>query len=446
MELSKRRFDCLAGYSRNPDLVLSIEELAWFSTNDERVIGLVARDIIDGDFSWVALGKDERLRYRAIDVRINFPTRAQAIASLTEALREYTTAPDEKFYQGEVSGPPIDFFHHVRPEQDLHATFRILSEERRYAPARAAISALMRYHEDADGNFVQQFQTTGFDARLWELYLFAAMTELGYAKVGSDAAPDFVLRSPFGSFAMEAVTANAPRRVAVPLPRNEQELNEYVENYIPIKLGRSLSRKLSRVPPYWDLPSSRGLPFVLAIQDFHAPGMMRLIVTAATEYVFGVRHKSSPNGVVIERILNHQFDGLVEDFGFFNKAEAANVSAVIVNPQGTITKFNRIGFLAGFETQNIRMVRTGVERRDWNAADPRPVPFRQEVHSQGYSETWVEGMVVLHNPHARIPLDPDLIPGAAHEFLQDDGRIISQLPPFHPLFSQTQILLDDEAH
>ena len=25
---------------------------------------------------------------------------------------------------------------------------------------------------DADGNFVEQFQTTGFNARIWELYLF----------------------------------------------------------------------------------------------------------------------------------------------------------------------------------------------------------------------------------------------------------------------------------
>ena len=52
-------------------------------------------------------------------------------------------------------------------------------------------------------------------------------------------------------------------------------------------------------------------------------------------------------------------------------------------------------------------------------------------------------MVVLHNPKARIPLDPSLIPGANHEFLNEDGRIMSLLPDFHPYFSQTAITIED---
>jgi hypothetical protein len=67
--------------------------------------------------------------------------------------------------------------------------------------------------------------------------------------------------------------------------------------------------------------------------------------------------------------------------------------------------------------------------------------FRLEVHAPGYCESWIEGAVVLHNPRARIPLDPAHIPGAAHEFLQEDGRIMSLLPEFHPLFSGTEILV-----
>jgi hypothetical protein len=68
-----------------------------------------------------------------------------------------------------------------------------------------------------------------------------------------------------------------------------------------------------------------------------------------------------------------------------------------------------------------------------------PEPFVHDVHEPGYTETWVEGMVVLHNPHARIKLHPEMIPGASHEFLQPDGRIMSLVPEFHPMFSQTAI-------
>lgn len=32
------------------------------------------------------------------------------------------------------------------------------------------MSEMMRHFVDVDGNFVQQFQTTAFDSRIWELY------------------------------------------------------------------------------------------------------------------------------------------------------------------------------------------------------------------------------------------------------------------------------------
>jgi len=56
----------------------------------------------------------------------------------------------------------------------------------------------MPFFEDADGNFVEQFQTTGFDPRLWELYLFATFTELGFAHEDGVAVPDLLLSSPSG--------------------------------------------------------------------------------------------------------------------------------------------------------------------------------------------------------------------------------------------------------
>jgi hypothetical protein len=67
------------------------------------------------------------------------------------------------------------------------------------------------------------------------------------------------------------------------------------------------------------------------------------------------------------------------------------------------------------------------------------VRFGSAYAAPGYSESWVEGMVVLHSPSALIPLDPDLTPGTNHEFLQSDGRIMPLVPDFHPVFSMTEI-------
>ena len=442
--LPKPRFDALAGYTRQPFILSFTEEIEWHAVPDERVLGVITRDRIDHDFGWVALGRDEQLRFRAVAVNASLPDTGTARAQLFERMRRLAMGPATAFHQGDSDNHPVDFFFPLVPADRLHPTFRILEAEDRYSPARDVIAAMMRFHEDADGNFVEQFQTTGFDPRLWELYLFATFNELNYGRDTTFSTPDFVLAGVLGRIAVEATTANPPGGGASPpSPTTPQDFTKYLQDYVPIKIARALTRKLNRRTPYWETEELSDVPFLLAIQDFHGPGSMRMVVPAATEYVFGIRHSLVDGAKVIERINEHRFGRAREASGFFFLPGAENVSAVIVNPQGTITKFNRMGYLAGFGNRRVRMVRTGLQRGELDEDGPMPKRFAHAVHDPSYSETWVEGMVVLHNPNARIPLDPSLIPGANHEFLQEDGRIASLLPDFHPYFSETTITIEN---
>ncbi|RWJ58980.1 MAG: hypothetical protein EOR33_31850 [Mesorhizobium sp.] len=47
---------------------------------------------------------------------------------------------------------------------------------------------------DVDGNFVEQFQSTGFDARTFELFLNTMFAEQGHEVVRDYDRPDFLLR------------------------------------------------------------------------------------------------------------------------------------------------------------------------------------------------------------------------------------------------------------
>lgn len=443
IELSQQRFEALAGYTRLPQIVLLIQEAAWFSTEDERLLGLITWDKYDRDFGWIVLGRDQRLRYRAIDQDVSLPTFVAARERLSEVIDRHAALPDEAYHQGDEHGAPVDFFAPRVPVDRLNPTFRILTEEARYSPARELIAAMMRFHEDADGNFVQQFQTTAFDPRIWELYLFAAFTELGYAGQTDVAVPDFVLAGPRGELAVEATTVNPPQRGTVPQPKTEREIRAFVDNYVQIKLARVLTRKLNHQPPYWALPGVADIPFVLALQDFHAPGAMSRIVMPATEYVFGVRHSIVDGQRRIERLDEHVYGRNGEPSHFFGLPGSENVSAVMLNPLGTITKFNRMGYIAGFGDRRVKMVRSGLRRGELDDDGPAPKEFHQDVQAPDYRETWIEGAVILHNPNARVPLDPDLIPDVNHEFLQPDGSIMSLLPPFQPYISLTSVTLGD---
>lgn len=444
--LDERRYLALAGYTRQPWILRLVQEFAWFATPSERVLGLLTWDRQDYDFGWVALARDARGRFRAVGMNASRPSAEAAQAELTAAMTRLEGEPDEAFHQGDEEAPAIDFFEPSAPRDRWHPSFRLLVEDARYSPARELIAAMMRYHEDVDGNFVQQFQTVAFDARIWELYLFALFTELGFARETEAQVPDFLLDGVLGGLGVEATSANPAEAQPVAPPSTPEEAARYLENYIPIKLSRALRAKLRRRPPYWDAPGMADRPFLLAIQDFHSPGSMRTIIPAATELTFGVRHSLVDGRRVIARIAEHRYGDAVQPSALFFQPGVENLSAVLVNPQGTLVKFNRLGFIAGFGDRRVRMRRTGLRRYDDNLADPRPRPFTDEVHAPGYAETWVEGAVVLHNPNAVRPLNPGLLLGATHEFLQPDGTIMSLLPNNPPYASQTIIwLAEDES-
>ena len=272
---------------------------------------------------------------------------------------------------------------------------------------------MMRWYDDVDGNFVQQFQTNGFDARIWELYLFASLIEFGFVIDRTHPAPDFVATSLYGQVAIEAVTVNPTRNAAgeiVPPPKIEtdEDQRNFLKNYMPIKFGSALFSKLNK--EYWAKEHVRGLPFALAIEDFSAPGSMVFTRSALQAYLYGYEYtwtRDDTGKLIItpHRIASHEWETKKIPSGFFFLPGAENVSAVLFSNSGTIAKFNRMGRLAGFGSERIKMVRVGLAfDPDPNASAPRP--FRMDVTDPNYSEYWVEGLDVFHNPRALVPLDP----------------------------------------
>jgi hypothetical protein len=295
---------------------------------------------------------------------------------------------------------------------------------------------MMHYFEDADGNFVQQFQSAGFDARLWELYLYALLNELGYGFDRQHAVPDFHCQGPLGDFFIEATTVN-PSGVAPDLDSNREA---YFEHYVPRKYGSVLFSKLKKRD--WEKQHVAGRPYVLAVQDFHAPYAMAWSNSALVEYLYAIRQTERMNAedkaeIVSEKVTEYKLgENPPIPAGFFLLEDCENISAVLANPSGTLPKFNRMGFLSGFGDRDIRMLRSGYCYKGSLA----PEQFYAEVHSPDYAETWCEGLSVYHNPQAKIPLPPEAFPCAAHHTSRD-GRILSVQPAFHPVGSITYIVV-----
>jgi hypothetical protein len=298
--------------------------------------------------------------------------------------------------------------------------------------------------DDPDGNFLEQFQTTGFDARTFELYLFALFREQGWAVDRSHPQPDFCLKKSNVDIFVEATTANQPGPGIKPYTlatpeRPTAELQAYLANEVPIRLGSPLFSKLQK--RYWELPHVACHPLIFAIESFHGAGSLSHTSSSLASYLFGIKqhwyHDNKGNLIITpDQIASHRIPGKEIPSGFFFQPDTEHISAVLFSNSGTAPKFNRMGHEGAFRSDGVRMIRYGTCYRD-DSNSPLPAPFLYEVGDGEGRETWREGTVLIHNPNAELPIPAGML-GAGAERRLDNGRIVVQVAePFHPYESLT---------
>ncbi len=451
--ISKVRFEALAGYCRLPGADIAGIEISWFEAANESVLGFVLRDRSDGDFSGMILARDALRRFRWIgDTNQFYPTSDEAERALAEKIEYLLNAGHINGVQGDERGRPVDFFGPRVALERRSDEFAHLADSEGYSPAKEIIRPMMHWYGDRDGNFIEQFQTTGFDARIFELYLFATFVEAGYAISERTPIPDFTC-SRFGNeFCVEATTVGPStdgKGKVLPLPplNTLEEIRAFQREYMPIRFAGPLMAKLHK--KYWERENVAGRPLLLAIEDFHGPGTLLLSRPSLPIYLYGYEHsygKDDTGRLHIEarRVEAHRWGNKMVPSGFFSRNGAENISAVIFTNSGTIAKFNRMGVVAGFGSRSATLVREGfIVDHDPHAIEP--IKFAHHVNSTGYTESWIEGLDVFHNPNATFPLPDDFLPGAAHHRMDKSGKITSMVPDWHPLVSITSILVPYEA-
>ena len=352
----------------------------------------------------------------------------------------------------------IDIFQRLGADETLHPHYLRTRDSGLMAPARAMLAEVAAGMHDPDGNFAQQFQTHGFDARTFELYLQALFSEAGHAIDRTHDRPDFLLSKGGLTAAVEAVTANPPptkdyqpyEQVPANSPSNAEDAMRYLKHEVAIKFGSPLYSKLQK--KYWQLPHVAGKPLVIAIETFHGGGL-HLSSTSVSQYLFGVDHQQwfdDDGNLIVEgnAILKHEGSKVIPS-NFFGLPDAEHVSGVLFSNAGTIPKFGRIGHQGKHHSEDVRMVRVG------NCWDPDPNAATPEVFAyevgdpQVPPEPWRDGAVFIHNPNALHPVPPAWIGAGAEENLGEAGTVVSTFAdPFQVYASDTLLFSGDapEAH
>lgn len=301
--------------------------------------------------------------------------------------------------------------------------------------------------EDKDGHFVREFQTAGFDARVFELYLFAYFSRSGYAIDSAHNRPDFVVERNGVRVAVEATTSSRPDPFVVEelVEPSGEEIARKQRGEMPVRLGSPLFSKLQKL--YWELPHVAGMPLVLAIEAFHDTTALFYPGGVLANYLYGLEHfpTYTEDGELVigsTPIESHDRPGKTPiPSNFFAQPRAEHISAILFTNSGTYSKFNRMGFLAGHQRGDVVIVRKGT---CWNS-DPNastPLEFSYDIREQRTIEPWGEGLEVFHNPNALVPLSRKFFRHAADSVLTEAKTMDSLVPDFHPYMSMSMCFHD----
>ena len=324
-------------------------------------------------------------------------------------------------------------------DDKLHWAFKHVIANRKYAPARDKLREVWEEFPNPDAHFVSQFQTTGFDARIWELAL-AAVGQFGpYTVSRPREAPDFLFERDGIDVWVEATTANPSATRTPDIEDSADELGakfHELNDVVPIRLGSSLYSKLTKA--YWNQAHVAGQPFVIAIEDFGAEGPIRTSDASLFRYLYGMEHRvvSIPGDAVkIEavKVASHKHGNKEIPSGFFDLPDAENVSAVIFSNEGTLMKFNRMGFSRD-RHHGVRMVRIGL-KLNFDPAATAPQAFGYLVGD--FEEEWEHGMNVYHNPNATHPIPVGFFEGFSGHHWFENGRYENLFRSFSPYLSLT---------
>lgn len=443
--MNSKRFETYLMFTRTPLIKYVSKELEHYSNESETILGVVIHDFTDDDFVYILLARDEVNHFRAFEVEASVESLDEARRRLHERMRWFISQNIKSVDQGDRNGkkPGVNLFVDQIPESKQHLSYKILKNEVSHLAAKQLLLEIEKFYSNIDKNFIEQFQSVnGFDARLWEIYLYCLFTEEWFSIVRTHDRPDFILEKADSHFAVEAVIVgrkeDEKKPIGVLRHKTMEETREENRNAMPLRFSSALDSKLKK--KYWTLPHVQGKPLIIAIADFHDEMAMTWSFSALLELLYGYRHSfyhEQSGDLVITPVKVEGYtkpSGAQVPSGFFFWPDSEHISAVLFSSTATLAKFNRLGKQAGFGSKKSTLLRVGA-RHHHDPSASMPLPFQYIVDENSH-ETWGEGASLYHNPRAALPIDRNLFPNFGHHYF-DNGQIVSHLPDFHPYFSIT---------
>lgn len=317
-------------------------------------------------------------------------------------------------------------------DDKLNEKFKLLVESSLLDPAKNIIENICFLIGDQDGNFIRDFQSTGFDSRLWEIYLYIFLLENKFQFIEDENRPDFhVSKNEYDFFIEASLSAEkidekySEEFIKESVAINDLNIQKEITDYYTIRLGSVLFSKLNK--KYWELDWVQGKPLIIAITPSHNYMAKFLPDAKLMEYLYGIKvitKDTLEEGLVRVRdeiVTEHRNDEKVIPSNFFSQPNTENISAILFTNNCDLHKFNRMGYEHSLTEKELLIFRTGSKYDDSNPKAPAK-DFTYQVEKGKSIEDWNESLKIYHNPNAKIPLKRDAFSNVGQIWINEEGE------------------------
>lgn len=420
-KITKERFFILASSFSNQKEEYS-EELEYYETTTGYYLGVLFKDKIDEDYNYCILHKFKNEKF-------HFFLMSEEFFSDINHARKILIYDLEKLennvYKEIISEKKpvrteLDLFIPIVSRSKINNTYNALKNSIGYSPAKELINYVFVHDfQDPDGTFIREFQSEGFNARLWEIYLSLVLKENNIEFLREKASCDFQCNKNSIDFNLEATIIQS--KDAIIENSNMPSMN--IKNKIIALLNKKYSSRLSkkRDKNYFNLDSNKEIPFIYAIHNFCNDSNLYSDNISIFTFLYGLKQYPLLDPQARLKILTTK-----DKPGYFFQNDTQYVSAVIHSNSATISKFERIGFLAGFGSRKLQIIYTGYCYKH-NSESTKGAFFYFNIEPNKYSERWSCGIDIYHNPNAINKINPLLFPYCNHHFLNDKNELVSNI-------------------
>ncbi|MEM1486438.1 hypothetical protein V6615_16490 [Oscillospiraceae bacterium PP1C4] len=306
--------------------------------------------------------------------------------------------------------------------------FKLINNDKNYLPVKLMLEELYSTYKDVDGNFIEQFQTTGFNQRIFELYIWAMLNEMNFNIDRSYQYPDFMATKNGIEVAIEVTTATGEfhkdggivfNNIKRFLNSDIKRLTSYNDD-ISLKFSSSILSKLRK--KYWIKDHCRNKPFIIAVEGFFDDFVQFETSNPLLSILFGLEIVKGTDDLFYNTKKDFHIKGEKKiPSGLFFKpseewADMDNVSAIIFSNAGTLPKFRRMGWKKGYYNQYQIIKRSGLK---FNVNNIYPDEFSFTLDKPTFKESWSDEIVVIHNPNAIHPLSHNYFSNCMNIWLQE---------------------------